>query len=303
MPMKYTTNPTVTLNPFSPTTMQIRFADGNHVSVAHDPGDISLVLEHGGEYSLSEWRDILTTKGMEFEKAEELLGLLRHLGALIVSDSTTESLTDALFENEDGLVRPFKFHLREPAVTSVAIEGDGELHTVACDAVSRMENLTSTSESCDLVIVCSDSENLPLISELWKSSPESSFKFALWSDGGGIRLGPMWVKHESACFACYVRRLMASSDHVEESIAFANSRHDRVRSLPLGRPALDLARYAVYRALRMHQRSLFHILEPGYVERWDILRGIAERFYVLRNPYCPACSSGPASRRAVRDMM
>ena len=301
-------NPAIVLNPFSDDAIQIRLPNAGHTSIEFSPEIVRRVLGSGAVDDRNGWLERISAGGVAPGDAGDFFEMLLSIGAFV--DGRREIMTglDALIAHEDISTKSVRSTFEPPLVRRIALVGDGQLRDAAESVLGAAGHYDIAARGAsfaqaDLSIVFCDREDFAAMAAAWKDAPAACFGLTCWCDQMSIRIGPLGIGGESACFECLMARLDAASYFPEEFESLRNGNARPVSRLPIAAGSMKIFEFAIDRSVRLIDDGLFHILEPGSVESWNLLSGAKTVQRVLRNPYCHACAGGAAAKRAVRDMI
>lgn len=305
MQMNLTLNPAVRLSIVSSESLQFRFPDYGHITIACDPQLMATILSDKQPKSAEDWETTFVTEKLchDANVAKELLQSLVGINVLVNFNQDITTRGQSILMHEHLKTKQLKTAFATPTISKVGIAGEGIIADIIKQAVSNISelNCADTGDS-DYIIVVSDLPNISKLREMYKSVGKSEYKSAMWLDDGSFRNGPLHVKGESACLECFVARSRASTNFFAEVTANHESFYEGTNLLPLGSMEQSLIAYAIERHLRLLMQGQFDLIVPGQLETWDILSGEKEVGMILRNPYCDCIDNAANPTRTIRDI-
>jgi molybdopterin-synthase adenylyltransferase len=172
-----------------------------------------------------------------------------------------------------------------PALSCTEVTG-----ALADDAAVR-----SALDGCDFVVNCLDQGQLSLAYKLNRVCLELGTSSIFGAATGlEVRVGPLVVPGETACFMCYQMRLTACAQRPEEALRFQSYLDRRKRDDSARHENLACGPNICGQLLSLDTvKHLSGILEPSLRGRLFVLnlaQLTASTHHVLRKPWCPACS-------------
>ncbi|GAA8432855.1 hypothetical protein [Helicobacter pylori] len=294
--------PTLKCNIIESNKVQLRFPNSQCLTIDYNSKVISRILNYKGSQNKNAWITYMKQSGVY--NPDQLFDLFTNIGALCINeDNEISEIIDAnlLFESHKTyLVRNTILNI--PHFKTIQIVGEGELFSLCIKYIKNYTKIKVSHNNPDIVLICSDTDNIDYLKNKWNISYNSQLKLVFWCDNEMIRLGPIHVRDESACFECYLKRSLASSHFKEEMLSFNRNGDTRLHKIALGSCVKSLATYIFLRTLRLIHLRQFHILKPGLLESWNIINGTYSNKIVLRNTFCDYCSKN-TPKRAIRDMI
>jgi bacteriocin biosynthesis cyclodehydratase domain-containing protein len=297
--------------------VQVRVPDGDHFTIETHGVELAPHLDamRCGGLTLEA---ALAAAGSDderqvWEKAAEVLaqrGLLRR-------ESDEDPSADCLLASFDYVFRKARAaDLRgAPAdtVRSVTVSGDGLIADVARRCMATLGLAAgaggrAADEAPGLRIACCDHDDHEFLREQNEISlREGTMATFVRKSGSRILLGPIVVPHESACFNCYIERVISNIEYIDEfeaNVRFASTvRGQRLRDatgLMTGVLAFLVTQHVVFALERIAK-----VARPGELVAFDLLTSETTRHPVLKLPRCGVCGRGRqgALMRAVRDLL
>jgi len=286
-----------------------RLTIGKHAALAVD-----LLTLCNGRNGTEEIIETLVRQGYSTDDIESLLSLLSRKQVLASRAPTTspDSLVDQISFSSRRLLGGAAPKVLVEAMRSIPVYGTGHLAAATRVEIARLggdADSDDVDEECarpPLMVIVSDYENNTSFMAANQAALEQdgSVLFACIADTS-IRLGPLVVPGETACFACFHHRLRANLSFREEFDAFltqnealdasgidSNARiHARIGASLIVAQVLNFLHGAT------HQCVLNRTVEinPASLE--------VSCHAILRLPRCEVCGTTPDSSppKAVRD--
>ncbi|PWC85513.1 hypothetical protein TSH100_15295 [Azospirillum sp. TSH100] len=288
-----------------------KISDGIHIRGAAD--NLSIQDEHGDLERLL--KDV--TRGMPIENAvqtipeerRETVVLLVHelcnrgiliedTGGVADIDLTVSQLDFAsraarafeggiIGEAEPPLSAPVPIFIEGTGLTAEAVRES--LLECAAEYVQLVDDLLSAS----FAVICSDWEDASTFSAANRRCVEAQIPatFVVLNEGA-VRIGPLVIPQQSACFDCLTDRLLANAAFPEELRASMV----QIRLLPEQRPGGRLAArlaasLACLQILKFIMR-LPQLAPSGDVMEFDLIGAKYSQGRLLRSPRCKTCGPG-----------
>ena len=149
---------------------------------------------------------------------------------------------------------------------------------------------------CDFVVNCLDQGQLSLAYKLNRVCLDLGTS---WISGAAtgleVRIGPLVVPGETACFMCYQMRLVACSERPEEALRFQSyfdrrKRDDGNHHENLVCGPVVCGQILAVEAIK-HLSGILTPASPGKLCVLNLSDLSISIHRVLRKPWCPACSS------------
>ncbi|NHB25838.1 hypothetical protein EXT00_02180 [Helicobacter pylori] len=294
--------PTLKCNIINSNKVQLRFPNSQCLTIKYDSKTISKILSYQGIQNKDAWIKHMKKSGAN--NPDQLFELFTNTGTFCINENNaTSEMIDANLLHESHqtyLVRNTVLDI--PHFKTIQIIGKGELFSLCIENLKNYTQIKASYTTPDIVLICSDTDNIDYLKNQWNASYNSQLKLVFWCDNEMLHLGPVHIRDESACFECYLKRSLASSHFREEMLSFNRNGDTRIHKIALGLCIESLATYIFLRTLRLIYLKQFHILKPGLLESWVINNGSYSNKVVLRNTFCNCCSKN-VPKRAIRNMI
>jgi bacteriocin biosynthesis cyclodehydratase domain-containing protein len=279
-------------------TIQIRFPDGDHVTIESHVAEIAQILN-----ALADGREPDTANDL----SQEVIDLLMRRHVLIQSDAACtdwlEDMLEYVLAASSRQTTPASL-LAEARKHSFSVAGTGWLADVARDACALAGlTVSDPQEQPDrhCIIAVSDRVSYDRFSRLNREACDAGTPIIFfWREVARIVCGPLVLPGESGCFECYRSRVRANIKFAAEFDALA--RLDDGAAPSLGSPIAEgAARAFIARQLLAVAAGAYHMVEPNTLYSFDTLSLASDRQSFLRTPRCVACGSRRAEpARAIR---
>jgi bacteriocin biosynthesis cyclodehydratase domain-containing protein len=292
--------------------LQVRFPSARCVTFDQHASLIEAVLVELSEpSSFSNLIQLLAKTAADREIIGQLLDFLQQQYVLETNAGhSPKGVMRAAIDFTSNFIEAAKHGLPTPFVSDVVVHGEGEIAGVVRQIV-RSDNgpvsgLSRDASGVELMVACSDREDHALFRVLNADAVGSSkiITFLHW-DGHSFILGPLVIPGESACYQCFLDRLMLNTHHPDE-LASLVALPARTAQQSLGNDAAfhGLVHYLAARHIGAIAAGLFHLVKPGSVSEWSLLEAKEVNGRVLKMPRCSQCSrlKTTAAPRSVRDL-
>jgi bacteriocin biosynthesis cyclodehydratase domain-containing protein len=155
------------------------------------------------------------------------------------------------------------------------------------------KKLGKASQGLDILIACQESEGFGFFKDINELCLETQTRWLRVAvEGTTVLLGPTFVPHQTACYACYDRRLVSNMPDFEDYEAYKREKksnnetaHDAffapLWSLTASHAAIEVA------------RTISGFAPPKTMGRFYIMEAMSPTLVghdVVRLPRCPACN-------------
>ncbi len=258
--------PTLKCNIIDSDKVQLRFPNSQCLTIKYNSEAIHRILSCQNIQDKGAWVGYMKQNGAS--NSDQLFELFVNTGVFCVNEGDTiDEVIDAnlLYESHQTyLVRNTVLDI--PYFKTIQIIGEGELFSLCVKNLKNYTKIKASYTNPDIVLICSDTDSIDFLRDQWRSSYNSQLKMIFWCDNEMLRLGPIHIRDESACFECYIKRSLASSHYREEMLSFNKNGDTRLYKTTLGSCVESLASYIFLRTLRLIYSRQFHILKPGSLE-------------------------------------
>jgi bacteriocin biosynthesis cyclodehydratase domain-containing protein len=297
--------------------VQVRVPDGDHFTIETRGIELAPRLDAMRRGGLTLEAAMAAATGEDerqvWEKAAEVLaqrGLLRR-------ESDEDPSTDSLMSSFDYVFRKARVmdsrRAAADTVQAVTVSGEGLIADVTRRCMTTLGLFAgpggrAVDAAPGLRIACCDHDDHDFLLEQNEISlREGVTATFVRKSGSRILLGPIVVPRESACFNCYVERVVSNIEYIDEfeaNLRFASSmRGQRLKDatgLMTGVVAFLVTQHVVF-ALE----GITKVSRPGEFVAFDLLNSETTRHPVLKLPRCGVCGRGRHGElmRAVRDLL
>jgi bacteriocin biosynthesis cyclodehydratase domain-containing protein len=252
--------------------------------------------------------EILELLNNRLENGKQLLEFMKSRQYITsVGPTRSDLLLDYLdvFSRSVASLRPDRVRETDERLVCVVIVGSGELANAASNVLGalgckvRHRSADEESEICDLQLALSDAVDhgwCRAVNRRAYSCGQPVLFGAL--DGHSVRIGPLTVPRESACFECYHHRLRSHAEFRREFDARILG-YDRPGDT--GSPPLLAAQAgAVLAAAAAMGFIVEHVSlgRPNQIVEQDLLANRITTHTLMKLPRCPVC--GPAKSDSVQ---
>ena len=285
----YRLNPAVAWNFVSNgKAIQIRFPDGDHLTIDNDAeaaSDVLAAIANG-----------VTPRDPDSDMVAELTALLMDRKVLVASNGLSsdwlESILEYVLAASNRQVGPSAL-IDKARHCTFSLQGEGWLAGVAADAC-RLAGLTVREQpdaEASCIVAVADRITYDAFSEINAEACAAGRQVIFfWREVSRIVCGPLVLPGQSACFECYRTRVRANIRFGAEFDAFAGlplSDRDCLGSAL----AEGAARAFIARQLLAIAAKAYDLFEPNTLYSYDALLLKLDRQALLRVPRCRACSA------------